>query len=155
MPSRVPRPCSNWSASGFRTRFGFEPIADIQVLCPTNRGQLGTRTLNQALQAKLNPDATDRIERQGVSFALGDKVMQLENDYDREVYNGDIGHITAIDRAQNTLCVEVDGRPLSYSFTELDQLVPGLRDHGAQGAGLGVSGHRPASGQAARAHAQA
>jgi exodeoxyribonuclease V alpha subunit len=81
-------------------RFGADPIADVQVLCPTNRGRLGARALNEMLQAALNPAPPDRIEQQGTTFALGDKVMQLENDYEREVYNGDLGRIVAIDQAQ-------------------------------------------------------
>ena len=117
-------------------RFGVNPLTDIQVLCPTNRGELGARHLNQALQARLNPDAADRVERYGVIFALGDKVMQLENDYEREVYNGDLGRITGIDHAQNQVQVEIDARPLTYAFTELDRLVPAyaITVHKAQGS---------------------
>ncbi len=116
-------------------RFGVDP-ADIQVLCPTNRGELGARHLNQALQAKLNPDAADRVERYGVTFVLGDKVMQLENDYEREVYNGDLGRIVAIDHAQSQVQVEIDARPLTYGFNELDRLVPAyaITVHKAQGS---------------------
>jgi exodeoxyribonuclease V alpha subunit len=118
------------------TRFGVDPLADIQVLCPTNRGELGARHLNQALQAKLNPNAADRVERYGVTFALGDKVMQLENDYEREVYNGDLGRIIAIDHTQSQVQVEIDARPLTYGFNELDRLVPAyaITVHKAQGS---------------------
>ncbi len=117
-------------------RFGVSALGDIQVLCPTNRGELGARHLNQALQARLNPDAADRIERQGVTFALGDKIMQLENDYEREVYNGDLGRIVAIDHAQSQVQVEIDARPLTYDFSELDRLVPAyaITVHKAQGS---------------------
>jgi exodeoxyribonuclease V alpha subunit len=117
-------------------RFGVDPVADIQVLCPTNRGELGARHLNEALQAALNPDAADRIERRGVTFAQGDKIMQLENDYDREVYNGDLGRVSAIDRAQSQLLVTIDGRPLAYGFGELDRLMPAyaVTVHKAQGS---------------------
>ncbi|MGH6912383.1 MAG: SF1B family DNA helicase RecD2, partial [Geminicoccales bacterium] len=80
-------------------RFRANPLADIQVLCPVNRGALGARHLNQALQAALNPAPADKVERHGVTYALGDKVMQLENDYEREVYNGDLGRIVGIDQA--------------------------------------------------------
>jgi exodeoxyribonuclease V alpha subunit len=118
------------------TRFGVDPVADIQVLCPINRGQLGARHLNATLQAALNPDPGARVERHGVTFALGDKVMQLENDYEREVYNGDLGRITAIDPHQSELTVEIDGRPLTYGFGELDCLVPAYATtvHKAQGS---------------------
>ncbi len=117
-------------------RFGLNPLADIQVLCPTNRGELGARHLNAALQARLNPDAADRVERYGVTFAQGDKVMQLENDYEREVYNGDLGRLVGIDHAQSQVQVEIDARQLTYSFSELDRLVPAyaITVHKAQGS---------------------
>jgi exodeoxyribonuclease V alpha subunit len=117
-------------------RFGVDPVADIQVLCPTNRGELGARHLNQMLQAALNPNLPDRLEHHGVSFAHGDKVMQLENDYDREVYNGDLGRVLRIDREQNLVTVEIDGRPLSYAVAELDALAPAYATtvHKSQGS---------------------
>jgi len=117
-------------------RFGADPLADIQVLCPVNRGELGARHLNATLQAALNPTPADKIERQGVTYAQGDRIMQLENDYDREVYNGDLGRIVAIDQAQALITVEIDGRPLSYGFGELDRLVPAyaITVHKAQGS---------------------
>ena len=74
-------------------RFGFDPIRDIQVLCPMNRGGAGARSLNIELQAALNPAGDRKVERFGWTFAPGDKVMQIENDYEKEVYNGDIGTI--------------------------------------------------------------
>ena len=117
-------------------RFGVDRVEGIQVLCPTNRGELGARHLNETLQAVLNPDAADKLERRGVTFALGDKVMQLENDYEREVYNGDLGRVVAIDRAQSQLLITIDGRPLSYGFGELDRLMPAyaITVHKAQGS---------------------
>src|ERR1035437_3116732 len=78
-------------------RFGLDPIRDIQVLCPMNRGGVGARSLNIELQAALNPAGDRKVERFGWTFAPGDKVMQIENDYDKEVYNGDIGYIDDID----------------------------------------------------------
>ena len=72
-------------------RFGLDPIRDIQVLCPMNRGGVGARSLNIELQSVLNPAGDRKVERFGWTFAPGDKVMQIENDYDKEVYNGDIG----------------------------------------------------------------
>ncbi len=74
-------------------RFGLDPIGDIQVLCPMNRGGIGARSLNIELQAALNPAGERKVERFGWTFAPGDKVMQIENDYDKEVYNGDIGYV--------------------------------------------------------------
>jgi exodeoxyribonuclease V alpha subunit len=72
-------------------RFGFDPIRDVQVLCPMNRGGLGARLLNIELQKVLNPPGEVRVERFGWTFSPGDKVMQVENNYDKEVYNGDLG----------------------------------------------------------------
>jgi exodeoxyribonuclease V alpha subunit len=117
-------------------RFRVAPVNDIQVLCPTNRGPLGTRTLNRSLQAVLNPDAPDRIDHGGIAYATGDKVMQIENDYEREVYNGDIGRIVQIDRQQNQLTVSVDGRDILYAVNELDRLLPAyaITVHKAQGS---------------------
>ena len=76
-------------------RFGLDPVRDIQVLCPMNRGGLGARSLNLELQRVLNPPGDDAIQRFGWTFGTGDKVMQVENDYDKEVYNGDLGFIRA------------------------------------------------------------
>jgi exodeoxyribonuclease V alpha subunit len=117
-------------------RFGVDALSEIQVLCPTNRSELGARHLNEALQARLNPHAADRVERYGVTFALGDKIMQLENDYEREVYNGDLGRIVAIDHARSEVMVEIDARPLTYAYSELDRLVPAyaITVHKAQGS---------------------
>jgi exodeoxyribonuclease V alpha subunit len=105
-------------------RFGLDPIRDIQVLCPMNRGGVGARSLNIELQAALNPAGDRKIERFGWTFAPGDKVMQIENDYDKEVYNGDIGYIKGIDPADGELIVSFDGRAVTYAFGELDMLVP-------------------------------
>ena len=110
--SRIPR------------RFGLDPIRDIQVLCPMNRGGVGARSLNVALQAALNPSGDNKIERFGSTFAPGDKVMQIENDYDKEVYNGDIGYVESLDLAEGELTVSFDGRLVTYMFGELDTPVP-------------------------------
>jgi exodeoxyribonuclease V alpha subunit len=105
-------------------RFGLEPIRDIQVLCPMNRGGVGARSLNIELQAALNPSGDRKVERFGWTFAPGDKVMQIENDYDKEVYNGDIGHIDDVDANAGEIVVTFDGRSITYGFGELDLLVP-------------------------------
>jgi exodeoxyribonuclease V alpha subunit len=104
-------------------RFGLDPVHDIQVLCPMNRGGLGARSLNLELQQTLNPPGVLRVERFGWSFGLGDKVMQVENDYDKEVYNGDLGRITHIDPDAGELAVDFDGRAVVYASGELDELV--------------------------------
>jgi len=105
-------------------RFGFDPIRDIQVLCPMNRGGVGARSLNIELQAALNPAGDRKVERLGWTFAPGDKVMQIENDYDKEVYNGDIGFVTGVEPDEGELTASFDERTVSYSFGELDALVP-------------------------------
>ena len=110
--SRIPR------------RFGLNPIRDIQVLCPMNRGGVGARSLNIELQAALNPSGETKVERFGWTFAPGDKVMQIENDYDKEVYNGDIGYVEGVDVDEGELTVSFDGRTVTYGFGELDTLVP-------------------------------
>jgi exodeoxyribonuclease V alpha subunit len=78
-------------------RFGLHPIRDVQVLTPMNRGSLGGRALNVALQERLNPHATPRVTRFGWTYAPGDKVIQTVNNYDKDIYNGDIGHVTQVD----------------------------------------------------------
>jgi exodeoxyribonuclease V alpha subunit len=105
-------------------RFGLDPIRDIQVLCPMNRGGCGARTLNIDLQAALNPAGERKVERFGWTFAPGDKVMQIENDYDKEVYNGDIGYIDDVNPDAGELRARFDGRAVTYGFGELDTLVP-------------------------------
>ena len=84
----------------------------------------------------MNPNAVDRVDHRGIAYATGDKVMQIENDYEREVYNGDIGRLTQIDRSQKQLIVTIDGRELVYGFDELDSLVPAyaITVHKAQGS---------------------
>jgi exodeoxyribonuclease V alpha subunit len=105
-------------------RFGLDPVRDIQVLCPMNRGGVGARSLNIELQAALNPAGERKVERFGWTFAPGDKIMQIENDYDKEVYNGDIGYIDDVDPDAGELTASFDGRAVTYGFGELDTLVP-------------------------------
>ena len=105
-------------------RFGLDPIRDIQILCPMNRGGVGARSLNIELQSALNPAGERKVERFGWTFAPGDKVMQTVNDYDKEVYNGDIGTISNVEPETGEILVSFDGRLVTYSFGELDTLVP-------------------------------
>jgi len=105
-------------------RFSLDSIRDIQVLCPMNRGGVGARSLNIELQAALNPAGERKVERFGWTFAPGDKVMQIENDYDKEVYNGDIGLIDDVDPEAGEVKASFDGRAVTYGFGELDTLVP-------------------------------
>ena len=105
-------------------KFKFDPIKDVQVLSPMNRGSLGVRELNQRLQEELNPKQPEQaeIERFGWRFRIKDKVIQTENDYDKSVFNGDIGQVREINAAEQELTVDFDGRPVVYGFGELDEL---------------------------------
>jgi exodeoxyribonuclease V alpha subunit len=113
-------------------RFGLDPIRDVQVLCPMNRGSLGIRELNVRLQNELNPLRADepRVEKFGWQFRLRDKVIQTENDYDKDVFNGDIGQVTAIDP---------DEREVTCGSTAGG----GVRLRGARRGGVGVRDHHP------------
>jgi exodeoxyribonuclease V alpha subunit len=104
-------------------RFGLDPVRDIQVLCPMNRGGLGARSLNVELQRALNPPSELRVERFGWTFCPGDKVMQVVNDHERGVYNGDLGVIARMDLEEGELAVDYEGREVAYGFGELDELV--------------------------------
>lgn len=117
-------------------RFGLDPIRDVQVLCPMQRGGAGARALNVLLQSALNPAGEQKVERFGWVFAPGDKVMQLDNDYEKEVFNGDVGLIRAVDADQGELRVNFDGREVAYGFGELDALVPAyaVTIHKSQGS---------------------
>lgn len=117
-------------------RFGLDPIRDVQVLCPMQRGALGARALNVELQKALNPNPSARIEKFGITFASGDKVMQTENDYEREVFNGDVGRLLGIDEEAGTVQVGFYGREVSYRFAELDALLPAyaMTVHKSQGS---------------------
>jgi exodeoxyribonuclease V alpha subunit len=105
------------------SRFGLDAIGDVQVLAPMHRGDLGTAALNRALQERLNPAGPPELVRGERAFRRGDKVMQLRNDYDRGVFNGDIGVIEAIDSDAGTAQVDFDRRLVIYERGELDQLV--------------------------------
>jgi exodeoxyribonuclease V alpha subunit len=117
-------------------RFGLDPIRDIQVLCPMQRGALGARALNADLQKALNPDPPAKVEKFGSIFAPDDKVMQTENDYDRDVFNGDLGTVVRIDEVEGALVASFDGREVEYPFGELDALVPAYATtiHKSQGS---------------------
>ena len=103
-------------------KFHFNPLEEIQILTPMQKGELGARNLNQVFQQLLNPRG-DEVERFGYVYRTGDKVMQTENDYDKDVYNGDMGRIEKIDSEQSELVVDFDGRNVVYDFRELDELV--------------------------------
>jgi exodeoxyribonuclease V alpha subunit len=102
-------------------RFGLNPRDEIQVLTPMHRGPVGTQALNAALQAALNPGGP-ALERRGVAYRAGDKVMQTKNDYEREVYNGDIGVVVRVDDAEHEMVVRFDDREVQYEDAALDVL---------------------------------
>ncbi len=103
-------------------KFRFDPLVDVQVLTPMRRNLLGAENLNDVLQAALNPSGP-ALQRGGASYRQGDRVMQMRNNYDKEVFNGDIGFIKQVDAAERTLVVLFDGRPVAYEQSELDELV--------------------------------
>jgi exodeoxyribonuclease V alpha subunit len=102
-------------------RFGLDPRTDVQVLTPMHRGPTGTQSLNAALQAALNPSGAS-LERRGVVFRTGDKVMQHKNDYEREVYNGDVGVIARVEPEEMRLVVRFQEREVKYDDADLDLL---------------------------------
>jgi len=102
--------------------FGLHPINDVQVLTPMNRGGLGARSLNIDLQARLNPDGNPRINRFGWTYAPNDKIIQTVNNYDKEVFNGDIGRVVQIDEEEGLISINFDGRVVEYEAGELDEV---------------------------------
>lgn len=118
-----------------RTRFDLDPVRAVQVLTPMHKGEAGTLNLNQVLQEALNPQSV-RTNKKGRCFRLGDKVMHLKNNYQKEVFNGDIGTVSDIDNAALQMLVDYDGREVVYAFDELDELTLAyaITVHKAQGA---------------------
>lgn len=103
-------------------KFKLDPLADVQVLTPMRRNLLGTENLNSVIQAALNPSGPSLV-RGCTHFRVNDRVMQLRNNYDKEVFNGDIGFIKQVDAEDRALIVLFDGRPVRYAQSELDELV--------------------------------
>jgi len=103
-------------------KFKFDPLTDVQVLTPMRKNLLGTENLNEVIQAALNPSGPSLV-RGCTHYRRNDRVMQLRNNYDKEVFNGDIGFIKEVDEEDRTLVVLFDGRPVRYAQSELDELV--------------------------------
>lgn len=103
-------------------RFRFDPIDDIQVLTPMHKGTVGASNLNKELQEALNP-SEEKLIRGGKAFHVRDKVMQIRNNYDKEVFNGDIGRITRIDKETQEVIISFDGREVMYDYPDLDEIV--------------------------------
>jgi exodeoxyribonuclease V alpha subunit len=117
------------------SRFGVDPVDDIQVLTPMRRGELGAVNLNNVLQELLNPEG-ETIAKGSRLFRVGDKVMQIRNNYDLGVFNGDLGRVISIDREERQVTVRFDGRPVTYDWSDLDELALGYACsiHKAQGS---------------------
>jgi exodeoxyribonuclease V alpha subunit len=119
-------------------KFRLDPIRDIQVLCPMNRGSLGIRELNVRLQTELNPARPEEpsVKKFGWQFRVRDKIIQTENNYDKDVFNGDIGQIEKIDPVEREVTVRFDQREVVYDFGELDEvsLAYAIRIHKSQGS---------------------
>ena len=120
------------------SKFGFDPVRQVQVLAPMYRGPAGVNALNERLQASLNPPSLKKAEKLlfGQIFRLGDKVMQTQNNYDKDVFNGDIGQVMGINPIEHTLDIDFDGRRVSYDWTDADHLVLAyaVSVHKAQGS---------------------
>ena len=114
--------------------YGLDPISDIQVIAPMHRGTVGAQNLNARLQERLNPSGAQHTLGSR-TFRVGDKVMQIRNDYDKDVYNGDIGRIVAVEPAVSQVVVRIDDREVAYALGELDEIVPAyaITVHKSQG----------------------
>jgi len=116
------------------TRYGLDPVVDIQVVAPMHKGAVGAQSLNARLQQQLNPRGEQHTVA-GRTFRVGDKVMQIRNDYDKDVFNGDMGRVVAIEPAVGQVLVRIDDREVAYALAELDELVPAyaITVHKSQG----------------------
>jgi exodeoxyribonuclease V alpha subunit len=110
MSERIPR------------KFGMKPLEDVQILTPMRKNVLGTDNLNFEVQKALNPGG-ESLMRGGTAFRVGDRVMQLRNNYDKDVYNGDVGFVRSVDPGERSLIVSFDGRPVKYDGGDLHELV--------------------------------
>ncbi|MFZ5569440.1 MAG: ATP-dependent RecD-like DNA helicase [Thermodesulfobacteriota bacterium] len=134
-PREMPERIIDLCRSTIPQRFSFDPIRDIQVLTPMHKGVVGTLQLNRLLQAALNPSA-GLMEHMGASFRIGDKVMHLKNNYQKDVFNGDIGTIMDCDGENGRLLVDYYGRTISYETEELGEVTPAyaISVHKSQGS---------------------
>ena len=103
-------------------KFSMHPVHDVQVLCPMRRGNVGSQSMNIELQQVLNPNYENGVEKYGQRFSVGDKVMQIVNDYDKDVYNGDIGYIQSHNEEEGEVLIDFEGREVVYDYTDLDQI---------------------------------
>ena len=128
-PAETPEDAAQWVQEVVSTRipsrFGLRPKDQVQVLAPMYRGPAGVHALNERLQEALNPSGAMKAEKRlyGQTFRLGDKVMQVQNNYDKDVFNGDIGFVVSFDPIMHVMTVEYDGRRVDYDWSEADQIV--------------------------------
>jgi len=115
--------------------YGLDPLRDVQVLSPMHKGDAGTQALNEVLRDRLNPKGTE-VTRGYAKFRQGDRVLQTKNDYEKDVFNGDLGHIVEVDPREGEVLVSFDGRTVAYERTELDELAPAyaISIHKSQGS---------------------
>ncbi|MDD4933776.1 MAG: ATP-dependent RecD-like DNA helicase, partial [Methylacidiphilaceae bacterium] len=137
-PERIAETVLEMVKTRIPKKFGLDPLREIQVLCPMNRGSLGVYELNARLQAELNPlkPGESELERFGWRFRLRDKVLQTKNNYQKEVFNGDIGEVAGIDLQEQIVSIRFEGREVAYEFGELDELSPAyaVTIHKSQGS---------------------
>jgi len=115
--------------------YGLDPMRDVQVLSPMHKGEAGTQSLNEALRGRLNPKGPELV-RGTTHYRLHDRVLQTKNDYEKDVFNGDMGHIVEVDASEGELLVSFDGRSVAYDRSELDELAPAyaISIHKSQGS---------------------
>ena len=137
-PARLAATLAELARRRVPQKWGFDSVRDVQILCPTNRGPVGARELNASLQTALNPahPGDPVAEKFGWQFRLRDKVIQTQNNYDKEVFNGDLGFVERIDPEESELLVRFENRSVVYAFGELDELAPAyaITIHKSQGS---------------------
>jgi exodeoxyribonuclease V alpha subunit len=133
-PERVLAMIKKLCAERIPAKFGFDPMRDVQVLTPMHKGVCGSENLNRELQATLNPHGP-AVQRFGRAYRVNDRVMQIRNNYDKDVFNGDLGRVKRIDLIEQQVIVEVDEREVTYEFTDMDELLPAyaISVHKSQG----------------------
>jgi exodeoxyribonuclease V alpha subunit len=121
-PARIVELILQMACERIPSVYGLDPMQDIQVLAPMHKGEVGTLNLNGLLQERLNPRGTE-LRRGTTAFRVGDRVLQMRNNYEKEVFNGDLGWIRRIDEEEGEVVVEFEGRPVRYAYEEMDELL--------------------------------